>query len=1078
MKIKTMKITGLLVTLVMLVTMLGVLALTASAADITSSQPAVGDGSESNPYQITSAGELYWFAEYVNAGNASACAKLMNDITVNENVIVNGALNSNTSEFVAWTPIGVRIGSSTKAFSGTFDGGNHTVSGLYVSATSGYQGLFGYIQSATVKNVKVADSYFSGTTNIGAVVGCYGVNGTASTVTNCHNVGSVVIGSDYYVGGVVGGQYAPATYVAEIVISNCSNSGSVTGAKHYVGGVIAYARSTSEGTAISGCINTGTVTNTSTSRAQGTGGIAGYFGGSSAVNVEIVDCINSGTIQIAEGGKQDYMGGIIGQNSYGHISDCNNAGTISGYQYAGGIVGSNSGTVTNCQNTGAVISTYAGIGGIVGRNTGTVTGCTNSANVQGQWNVGGIIGSGIGTGLSDCTNTGDVTSNTYGAGGVIGYVDTAGTVENCHNEGNVNGTYYIGGLVGHHYTGKVTYTKCSNKGSVEGSSYNIGGLFGRVAAGSTVTKCYNTGDVTCSGTYSVKDNYGVGGLAGTTYNAAIFEDCYNTGSVNGGSNPYVGGLVGFFHYGSGSTENYIKRSYNTGSVIGGSYVGGLFGTYESNGVSEECYNTGSVSGTSYVGGLVGYRNLTGSSEKIIKNCYNTGSVSGTTNVGGLFGYSYYNNCLETSYNVGSVRGTSSFGGVIGNNKTVVNCYYLDTCVTNGNTRTGATALTVEQMTDDEDWKTTFVGFDAEAVWTKNTNANNTSFLPGLKGSAYSPSLHVHGWAYSASDTNGDGLNDAIVAICAVDGCTEPNGGSVTVSAPSVLNYTGSSIDAECTYTDWKPAEMTIVYNAVDRVNVTGQEIVASVTAGEATVSVSYTITPRNIATSTVTISPSSLSYDGSEKTVTVTVKCGSTALVVGIDYEVTGTTSATEIGTYTVTVTGKGNCAGTVVKTWKISKGSPSSQIEIEGWTYLNAPNHPSVTSNPENGEVTYTYYISYSGRSPAKTGTEHGAETAGGIPTYAGTYYIGAVIAETEHYKQTTISPSAATVFVISPKEVNKPTFEGLQATYSYDSGNEIKPTFTLKDDKGNVIPESEYTVAYSNNTELGEATITSRFL
>ena len=423
-----------------MVVIVSTFAVSASAADITSSQPAVGDGSEGNPYQITSAGELYWFAEYVNAGNASACAKLMNDITVNENVIVNGTLNSDTSNFVAWTPIGVRIGSSTKAFSGTFDGGDHTISGLYVSATSGYQGLFGYIQSATVKNVKVADSYFSGTTNIGAVVGCYGVNGTASTVTNCHNVGSVVIGSDYYVGGVVGGQYAPATYVAEIVISNCSNSGSVTGAKHYVGGVIAYARSTSEGTAISGCINTGTVTNTSTSRAQGTGGIAGYFGGSSAVNVEIVDCINSGTIQIAEGGKQDYMGGIIGQNSYGHISDCNNAGTISGYQYAGGIVGSNSGTVTNCQNTGAVISTYAGIGGIVGRNTGTVTACTNSADVQGEWYVGGIIGSGIGTGLSDCTNTGDVTSNTYGAGGVIGYVDTAGTAENCHNEGNVKGT--------------------------------------------------------------------------------------------------------------------------------------------------------------------------------------------------------------------------------------------------------------------------------------------------------------------------------------------------------------------------------------------------------------------------------------------------------------------------------------------------------------------------------------------------------------------------------------------------------------------------------------------------------------
>ena len=1031
---------------------------------ITPTKPANGDGTESNPYQITSADELYWFAEHVNAGNASACAKLMNDITVNENVLVNGALNSDTGEFVAWIPIGVRIESSTKAFRGTFDGGNHTISGLYVSATSGYQGLIGFMESGTVKNVTVANSYFSGTTNIGAVVGCYGTEGV-STVTNCHNVGSVVIGSDYYVGGVVGGQYAPATSHAQIVLSNCSNSGSVTGAKHYVGGIIGYAEYFSEGTAISNCTNTGTVTNTSTSRAQGTGGIAGYFGGSSAVKVEIVGCPNSGTIQITEGGKQDYMGGIIGQNSYGHISDCNNAGTISGYQYAGGIVGTNSGTVTNCQNTGAVISTYAGIGGIAGRNSGTVTTCTNNGSVQGGRHIGGIVGSGAG--VSGCTNTGDVTSNTYGVGGVIGYIGAAGTVTGCHNEGTVKGTNYIGGLVGHHDTGKVTYTECSNKGAVEGSAQNVGGLFGRISSGSTASECYNEGDVSCTGTYSKQDNYGVGGLAGSTFNAVKFEDCYNTGSVNGGSNPYVGGLVGFFHYASGSTENYIKRSHNTGSVTGGIYTGGLFGTYESNGVSEECYNTGSVSGNNYVGGLVGYRDYTGSSEKVIKNCYNTGSVSGTTNVGGLFGYSFYNNCLETSYNVGTVSGTSNFGGVIGNNKPVINCYYLDTCVTNGNSRTGAKALTAQQMTDDANWQTNFAGFDTTTpVWSKQNNEGTKKYLPKLD--SYSPTLHVHSWTYS---TDGN----TITATCNVDGCSSPNGGTVTISAPTDLSYSNSSKDAACTYVDWLPDEPTIVYNEVDRINVTGEVITASITIGEATASVSYQITPREITASMVT-TPSA-TYDGSEKTVTVTVKDNSTTLTAGTDYEVTGTTSATEPSTgngYAVTITGKGNYTGEVTRYWKINKISLSPTIDIEGWTYLDDPKEPSVTENPENGEVTYTYYVTYSGRTPTKTGTANGAETEGGVPKYAGTYYVGAVIAETDHYNKKTITPTANTEFVISPKEVTEPTFEGLQATYPYDNGNEIKPTFTLKDDLGNVIPESEYTVAYSNNTAVGTASIT----
>ena len=325
--------------------------------------------------------------------------------------------------------------------------------------------------------------------------------------------------------------------------------------------------------------------------------------------------------------------------------------------------------------------------------------------------------------------------------------------------------------------------------------------------------------------------------------------------------------------------------------------------------------------------------------------------------------------------------------------------------------------------------------------------------------------HEHQWEYTANGTT-------ITAACTAENCLNTDGGSVTIAAPADLSYSNSSKDAACTYVDWLPDKPTIVYNAVDRVNVTGQEIVASVTAGEATVSVSYTITPRNISTSTVTCSPSSTNYDGTEKTVTVTVEYSSTTLTAGTDYEVAGTTSATEIGTYTVTVTGKGNYTGTIEKTWAINKGTLSTQITIEGWTYLETPKVPSVSYNPENAAVTYTYYIT-AGKKPTVTGTANGAETEGGVPTYAGTYYVGAVIAESEHYIETT-TPPARCNFIISPREVSNPTFEGLQTSYPYDNGNEIKPTFTLKDDLDNVIPESEYTVAYSNNTAVGTASIT----
>ena len=611
------KIFAILLTLMLCVG----LAVTASAATITPTQPVNGDGSADNPYQITNAAELYWFADYVNNGNASACAKLMKDITVNENVIVQGALNSDVSGFVEWTPIGQRIGSSTKPFSGTFDGNNCTISGLYVSGTTGYKGLIGYMQSGTVKNVTVADSYFSGTTNIGAVVGCYGQNGTASTVTNCHNKGSIVIGSDYYVGGVVGGQYAPATSHAEIVVANCSNSGSVTGAKHYVGGIIGYAEYFSEGAAISGCTNTGTVTNTSTSRAQGTGGIAGYFGGSSAVKVEIVDCINSGEICIAEGGKQDYMGGIVGQNKSGHISNCNNTGTISGYQYVGGIVGTSSGTVDDCHNTGSVSGTGGTIGGVAGLGS-TIINSSNTSNVvSGNGYAGGIAGQ-INSEISDCWNTGDVFSDKNASvGGVVGSFKGT-TLEDSYNTGNV--------------TGKT----------------NVGGVCGLVDNGGQIIRCNNTGTVKAA--FTTTSSTYIGGVAGRITSGSVTQS-YNTGSVNtaSNSNKYVGGVVGRIY-----TRGYVEKSYNIGNVYGGECVGGVAGylpndtDYVSN-----CYNTGAVSGTKYVGGIVGQLYRTGTS---VTTSYNVGTVTGTSYRGGAVGSggtvtnSYY---LDTCISGGTNKGT-------------------------------------------------------------------------------------------------------------------------------------------------------------------------------------------------------------------------------------------------------------------------------------------------------------------------------------------------------------------------------------------------------------------------------------
>ena len=121
-------------------------------------QPATLNGSN---YEIGNAGQLYWFAALVNGTdgltqNLGANAILTDNITINDNVLVGGELNSaNASSFRKWTPIGK---DRSNAYTGTFDGNNYTISGLYyseeVTSNSLYYahvGLFGKITGGSYK---------------------------------------------------------------------------------------------------------------------------------------------------------------------------------------------------------------------------------------------------------------------------------------------------------------------------------------------------------------------------------------------------------------------------------------------------------------------------------------------------------------------------------------------------------------------------------------------------------------------------------------------------------------------------------------------------------------------------------------------------------------------------------------------------------------------------------------------------------------------------------------------------------------------------------------------------------------
>ena len=225
-------------------------------------------------YEIGNAGQLYWFADKVNKefyGNAKAV--LTANIVVNKNVLNDGDLTKGVDGLRNWTPI--------EHYSGTFDGAQHTISGIYcVSDTINEAGIFQLTtSSATVENVGVLDSYFR-------------------------------LKEGYDVGGIVGYNSG--------IIRNCYNEAMVINLYdgiNYLGGICGV----NEGGTIIGCYNTGKVANS----VFGTraGGICGRS------NNTILNCYNTGSVM---GGYM--VGGICGSNASsttsGRIENCYNIGTI------------------------------------------------------------------------------------------------------------------------------------------------------------------------------------------------------------------------------------------------------------------------------------------------------------------------------------------------------------------------------------------------------------------------------------------------------------------------------------------------------------------------------------------------------------------------------------------------------------------------------------------------------------------------------------------------------------------------------------------------------------------------------
>ena len=258
------------------------------------------------------------------------------------------------------------------------------------------------------------------------------------TLTDCVNEKNATITGKERVGGLVGyiGK-ADSDSQKEMVISGCENKATVTSNStndvYGIGGIVGY--NSGHKVAITNCINSGAITGT-----HETAGIIGYSDHS-----DISGCTNSGAVS-----GFATVGGIVGKMGGGSIVSCKNTATVKASKardidgdgnldgaYLGGIAGWIAGNVNNCYNSGTVTTETSWgnsniVGGIVGYlvNGKTVSYCYNSGNVVGSDNIGGIVGINNGT-VSYCYQDGALNDLYLGTSPSNFITSNGGAIEHC-----------------------------------------------------------------------------------------------------------------------------------------------------------------------------------------------------------------------------------------------------------------------------------------------------------------------------------------------------------------------------------------------------------------------------------------------------------------------------------------------------------------------------------------------------------------------------------------------------------------------------------------------------------------------
>lgn len=348
---------------------------------------ASGDGTEANPYEISSLAELAWLM-----GNQNVWDK---------HFVQTASIDASGSQdwfgYKGFNP----IGTSTKNFTGSYNGRGYAINNLYFNRPDDeYVALFGEARSAMFDSVSITNiDGNAGENKVGSILG----SGIDVSITNSSCSGTL---SGSTGGGIAG-------YLGTSTINNCYANCEVNASQG--GGLLGTAGSS---TVIKNSHSDGTV-----NVVNYAGGLVGLFRADSVIN-----CYSTATVN-CEG---DYAGGLIGfADQEPYIAYCYSTSDVQGVDNVGGLIG------------------FLGSDSYVKQSY-------SEGNITGTNYIGGLIGACATTDtIINCYSHASATASSSKAGGLIGQIGTNTVVLNCYSTGIVSALTNKGGLIGNAYSNAV-----------------------------------------------------------------------------------------------------------------------------------------------------------------------------------------------------------------------------------------------------------------------------------------------------------------------------------------------------------------------------------------------------------------------------------------------------------------------------------------------------------------------------------------------------------------------------------------------------------------------------------------------